>query len=483
MRNDPRLLTALLFLLPAPLLSAAEVTFSGHVAPIIFGQCTVCHRPGQSAPFSLTSYEEVRKRGDFIAEVTGDRYMPPWHADPGGPAFKDSRRLTDQQIDTIAQWVAAGMPEGDPARTPSLPQFRDGWILGEPDMIVEMTETYDVPAEGPDVYRNFVVPLNLTEDKWLKAIDFRPSAPSVVHHSLFFIDDSGEARKRDAESPDPGFRRMPQRLERGNSLGGWALGANPIMLPEGLADKLPKGADFVFSTHFHPSGKPEREKSVAALYFADQPPSQSYARLQMPPLFGALAAIDIPAGEARYAKTDSFEVPVDVHAFAIGAHAHYLGKEMTMTATRPDGARMQLLRISDWDFAWQEQYAYEEFVLLPKGTRIDSEVVWDNSAENPRNPNNPPVRTKWGLESADEMGSVTVAITAVNQDDAGTLEEAIGNHRREFAVRSFLANAGLSEEGRGWMARAKEMFDRNKDGEFDAEERKAIHAFLKTMGL
>lgn len=480
----PRSIIALIPLLVCPpMLSGETITFTEHVAPIIFNNCTTCHRPGQSAPFALTNYEEVRKRGDFIAEVTADRYMPPWHAMPGGPEFKDNRRLSDSQLKTINDWVESGMARGDADKLPKLPEFPDGWILGKPDMIIEMEEAYEVPAEGPDIYRNFVVKLDLPEDKWLKAIDFKPSAPSVVHHSLFFIDETGEARKRDAESSTPGFRRMPQRLERGGFVGGWALGANPLMLPEGMADKLPKGADFVFSTHFHPSGKSEKEKSVAALYFSSEPPEREYSKLQMPPLFGALAAIDIPAGDERYSKSDYYEVPVDVHAFAIGAHAHYLGKEMTMTATLPGGDQLQLLKIDDWDFAWQEQYAFKEFVLLPEGTRIDTEVVWDNSSANPRNPNNPPKRTKWGLESTDEMGSVTIAITAVDNKDSKKLEASIGEHRREFALRSFLTNAGKSKEGRGWMERAQQMFDKDKDGKFDKQEREAIREFLKGMGL
>jgi hypothetical protein len=477
------ILFALVAAAASPVLKAEPVTFTEHVAPIIFNNCTVCHRPGQGAPFSLTNYEEVRKRGKFIVDVTADRYMPPWHAAPGGPAFKDERRLTEAQIEMLSQWVASGMTEGDPLKLPSLPDFPEGWLLGTPDMVIEMTEAYEVPADGPDIYRNFLVTLDLPEDKWLKAIDFKPSAPAVVHHSLFFLDQTGDARKRDAEDDTPGFRRMPQRLERGGHVGTWALGANALMLPDGMADKLPRNADFVFSTHFHPSGKPEKEKSVAALYFSDEPPTRRHSIVQLPPLFGALAAIDIPAGEKHYSKTDYFDVPVDVHAFAIRAHAHYLGKEMTMKATLPGGESLQLLRVDEWDFAWQEQYAYKEFVLLPKGTRIDSEVVWDNSAENPRNPANPPKRTKWGLESTDEMGSINIALSAVDQADSEALEAAIGEHRRESALRSFLANADQSEEGRGWMQRARTMFDRDKDGKFDPKERKQIREFLKGMGL
>ena len=460
-----------------------KVTFTEHVAPIVFNNCTVCHRAGEAAPFSLASYEEVKKRGPFIVEVTGDRYMPPWHAESGDLKFKAERRLTDAQIDTLEAWVESGMEEGDPEKLPKLPDFPEGWSLGEPDMILTMTEAFEVPAEGSDIYRNFVVPLDIDEDKWVKAIEFRPSAPSVVHHSLFFLDRTGQARARDAESERPGFGRMPRGVERDGYIGGWAVGGRPVPLPEGLAQQLPKGADFIFSTHFHLSGKAESEKSTVGLYFADKPPSKSFAQVQLPPLFGALAAVDIPAGEKAYTRSDYYEFPVDVNAFSVGAHAHYLGKEMELTATLPDGTAKQLLHIKDWDFSWQERYAYEDFVSLPKGTRLDAKVVWDNSTENPDNPSNPPVRVKWGLESTDEMGSITLLITPVDEADKAELDESIRQHQRESAVRSLVANASSSREGRGILAKAREMFDKDKDGKFDAEEREAIKQFLKGVGL
>jgi hypothetical protein len=471
------------FVSAVPVVHSAEITFSEHIAPIVFNNCTSCHRQGQSAPFALTNYEEVRKRGKFIVEVTGDRYMPPWHAEQGGAKLKNERRLSEDQISTLAKWVDGGMKKGDASKLPEFPKFPEGWPLGKPDMVIKMTEPFEVPADGSDIYRNFMVSLDIPEDKWIRAIDFRPSAPSVVHHSLFFLDTTGAARREEAKGGRPGFSRMPRGLERSGGIGGWALGGNAVMLPEGLGQELPKGADFVFSTHFHLSGKAEKEQSSVALYLTDEPPKKKFARLQLPPVFGALSAVEIPAGEKRYSKKDSFEVPVDSHAFAIGAHAHYLGKEMTMTAKLPDGNELQLLKISEWDFAWQEQYAFEKFVLLPKGTRIDGEVVWDNSAENPENPNNPPKKVKWGLESTDEMGSITIALTPVKADDGDALEKAVNEHTREYAVESFLANAGKTGEGRGWMERARVMFDKNKDGKFDPDERKAIKEFLKGMGL
>jgi hypothetical protein len=466
------------------------VTFSEHVAPIIFENCASCHRPGEAAPFPLTNYKEVRKRGRLIAEVTGDRFMPPWHPESTDFKFADERRLSDAQIKTLADWVAEGMPEGDRANLPEMPDFPNGWQLGKPDLIVEMTEAYKVPASGPDIYRNFVIPLNLAEDKWVKAIEFRPGAPSVVHHSLFFYDTTGEAVKLDRSSSEPGFQRMG-RFVRSGSLGAWAVGGTPRPLPRDLAYQLPKGADLVLSTHFHPAGKVEKEKSVVGFYFTDQPPSQGFTGIQLPPHFGARAGINIPAGEKRYVKKDSFILPVDAKAFGVSAHAHYLGKEMKMEAVLAGGARKQLLWIKDYDFDWQEPYNFAEFVHLPKGTRIESEVVWDNSADNPNNPNNPPKRVRWGRESEDEMGSITLLVVAAEPQQLGVLKREYTQHSRgEIARRA-------SDAGEQWrdakaerfadipkaiIARHKARYDKDGDGELGQDERAAaLEAWQKFL--
>ena len=285
--------------------------------------------------------------------------------------------------------------EGDPAKLPALPKFTAGWQLDEPDLIVKMTEPFPVPAEGRDIYRSFVVPLNLPKDKWLKAIEFRPGTRSVVHHCLFSYDTTGEARRLDRADRQPGFRRMRRQGRGVGSLGGWAVGGQPRELPDDLAWHLPKAADLVLSMHYHPSGKPERDQSSIGLYFTDQPPRTAFAGVQLPPAFGALSGVDIPAGNKAYKVTDSFTLPIAVEAFAISAHAHYLGKHLQMTATLPTGKQLNLLDIPDWDFSWQEQYQFRDFIKLPKGTRLDSMVVWDNSAANPNNPTVPPVRVRW----------------------------------------------------------------------------------------
>jgi hypothetical protein len=451
-------LMAVLASRPAVSTAQTPVTFSEHVAPIVFANCTSCHRPGEAAPFSLMSYRDARPLAKAIASATASKVMPPWKAGPSDFAFENARRLTDEQIAIIQRWVADGAPEGDPAKTPALPRFTEGWQLGTPDLAVTMSEAFEVPAKGPDVYRNFVVPLNLDRDTWVRAIDFRPSARSVVHHSLFFLDATGAAREQDALDAVPGFpggmgggrvvgqgrglaailgngdaRAQTDGVARAAGLGGWALGGRALELPSGLAFFVPKGSDLILSTHFHPSGKVEREKSNVGLYFASGPPAQAFGTIQLPPVFGVFEGVDIPAGQERYTISDSFVIPIDVRAFAVGAHAHYLAKEFTMKATLPDGAVKTLLSIGDWDFSWQERYRFKEFVALPKGTRLDVTVSYDNSAANKRNPSRPPVRVYWGEESTDEMGSIGLQVVAATRGELPQLQQAIAAHIRDRA--------------------------------------------------
>jgi hypothetical protein len=437
---------------------AAPVTFSEHVAPIVFANCTTCHRPGEAAPFQLLSYRDARPLAKAIAAATAARVMPPWKPAATDYPFHDARGLSPQQIELLQRWAADGAPEGDPAKLPPPPKFTDGWQLGPPDLIVTMTEAYEVPERGPDVYRNFVLPLNLDRDVWVRAIDFRPSARAVVHHSLFFLDATGASREQDAEDPAPGFPggmggvriRGTGLAGRGGvasggqgagSLGGWALGGRAMELPDGLAIPVAKGSDLILSTHFHPSGSKQTEKSTVGLYFASRPPTQAFAAIQLPPVFGVLEGLDIPAGQERYAVKDSFTLPVDVRAFSVGAHAHYLGKEMKLTATFPDGAVRTLFWIKDWDFSWQERYRFKDFVALPKGTRLDVEIAWDNSAANKRNPSRPPARVTWGEESNDEMGSVGLQLVAARPGDLPELQRAYG----EFVRSAALSRPGLRQ--------------------------------------
>jgi len=428
------------------------VTFAADVAPIVYRNCVVCHRPGQTAPFALLTYEDVKKRGRLIADVTARRNMPPWHATaaPGFPEFRDERRLTDAEIETIGAWVAAGMPPGDLARAPTPSVFPDTWVLGAPSVELTAPREIEVPADGPDLYRNVVIPLDLPDDRWITAIDFQPSSPRVVHHALFFLTPADESSAIGSEDAIPGLGTGLFGILRGRGLrsggaargrargrlgepgaggiGGWVPGMTPRFFPPGIAQPLPAHTNIVVQLHLHPSGRPERERSRLALYFASQPPERSLMSIQVPPQFGFAMGIDIPAGERRYVVKDSLVLPVDVEAFGARGHAHYLAREMKMTAALPDGTTTGLLWIADWDFGWQDSYFYKAPFVLPAGTRLEVEIVYDNSSENPRNPNVPPQRVRWGLGSYDEMGSMTLLVAPSSPADRGALRQAQSQH-------------------------------------------------------
>ena len=430
-------------------------TFADDVAPIVYTNCVVCHRPDQAAPFSLMSYDDVKRRGELIARVTARRYMPPWHATASQDfvAFRDERRLSDTEISTLKAWVDAGMPAGDLTRAPMPPAFPDGWALGRPDVELGLPSAIEIPADGPDLYRNVVLPLDLPEDKWITAIDFQPSARKAVHHALFFLSPAAESTSIRGDDVLPGlgagvfggFRRG--RGGRGGAggfgrggggIGGWVPGMTPRFFPDGIGQPLRAHANVVVQLHLHPSGKAERERGRLALYFAKKQPDKSLVPVQVPPMFGFAMGIDIPAEEQRFTIRDSFVLPAEVEAFGARGHAHYLAKEMKMTATLPDGSRRGLLWIGDWDFGWQDSYFYKSPLILPKGSRLDVEITYDNSAGNVRNPSAPPKRVTWGLGSLDEMGSMSLLVAAASAADEETLRQAQAQHFREQLAAMFL---------------------------------------------
>ena len=468
-----------------------EVDWARDVAPIVHRHCAECHRPDQAAPFSLLTYSDVRKRARTIERVIASGYMPPWHPVAGHGDLRGERGLSAAEKETLARWMETGMPAGDPQAAPDPPSFASGWSLGEPDLVARMDRAFPVPEAGPDVYRNFCLPLGLEEDVWVRAIEVRPSARAVVHHVLFFYDDSGEARRRDAEEELTGFSGM--RIGRSRSLGGWAVGGAAYELPGGLAMRVPAGADLVLQTHFHPSGKPEEETTAVGIWFADAPPPKEIVGVQLPPEYAAYAGLDVPAGDADWRLTDSMVLPVDTELVTVGAHAHYIGREMRAWATLPDGGERRLFYIDDWDFNWQGRYVYADPVVLPAGTTLHVELVYDNSDGNPRNPFHPPQRITWGLESTDEMGAITWVATAADAADTEELRSAVrakfGKAREErvrIDVDWHARVMRLDADGDGALA-ADEIpathrrnllrMDTNGDGELDASEL----AVLKTL--
>jgi mono/diheme cytochrome c family protein len=479
---------------PAPAAAAAGPNYHEHVAPILLTHCASCHRPGEVAPFPLLSYADARKRGRNLLQVVEDRYMPPWHPAPGYGSFRNELRLAEAQIATLRDWVKAGMPEGPSDKAPKPPSFPAGWQLGEPDLVLRTSGAYEVAAGGRDVYRNFAIPVGLADDKWITAIEVRPGSRAVLHHVLVFLDEQGEGQRLDGKDGKPGFGGM--RLQNAPLIATWAVGGMPEHLPEGLAIKLPKGSDLVLQSHLHPSGKKEKEQTTIGLHFADKPPTRTLVSIQLPPLFGATAGLDIPAGEKDYRLQDRFELPCDVDAVQIGGHAHQLCTSVKMFAETKDGKEVPLLHIPAWDFDWQNTYTFRDLVRIPKGATLRAELRYDNSAANPNNPNKPPKRVRWGRETNDEMGSVTLLVVPADEKDVGALLAAVGGKnaeraiaRAEKVVDEQFDNFDKNRDGKlakDELPRQMRMFfdglDKDGDGGLTRDEAKGITELLKEFG-
>jgi hypothetical protein len=395
--------------------AAESPTFHRDIVPILQKHCQDCHRPGQVAPFPLITFEQTRKRASDIVQVTEEHIMPPWPASTsvGGP-FRGARLLSEHERTALSAWAAAGTPAGDPTDAPPPKSWTSDWSLGKPDLVLKMTEAYTVGASGRDEYRVFVIPSGLVEGKWISAVDFKPGNPRVVHHVLSAFDLTGQARGLDEADAGPGYKtfvgygRLPSGLPLlpSGSLGGWAPGKMPNMLPEGVGRYLPADADVLLQVHYHKSGKPETDASAIALYFAKGPIDKALrAGLVMPARAGLWPrpALRIPAGEPHYEVKGSWTAPYDAHVRSVVPHMHWLGKDFLLEAIRPDGARVCLIKIDRWDFNWQGTYEFETPVPLPAGTRIEMLAHFDNSKDNPRNPSNPPVEVHWGESTTDEM--------------------------------------------------------------------------------
>lgn len=391
----------------APSPESASPTFARDIAPILHGQCAICHHPGELAPFPLLSYDDARKRARQIVQVTSSGFMPPWKPVPGFGTFVDERRLSQDQIESLRRWADAGAPMGDSTLVPEPPKFPDGWQLGEPDLILRMSDAYTLPAEGVDVFRNFVLHGGTDETRYVSAFEFRPGNPRVVHHAVIMIDQSGTARRRDALDAEPGFDGMSfgEAREPDGHFLGWTPGKAPAQSRQDLAWTLRPGADLVVLLHMLPTGKAEPIQASLGLYFTDGPPARVAATIRL-----GRKDIDIPAGVDDYVLEDRYVLPVDVELLRIYPHMHYLGKSVQVYATTPDSNRKWLIRIDDWDFNWQDDYSYADPPQLPAGTEITMRYVFDNSSDNVFNPNMPPKRVTYGLGSSDEMGDLILQV-------------------------------------------------------------------------
>ncbi len=392
---------------PAPSRRTGEnkaVTFNKDIAPIIFRECTYCHRPGQSAPFSLMTYGDVCKRAKQVAEVTASRFMPPWLAETGHVAFSNERSLTSHEITRIQKWADQGAVEGEAKDLPTAPKYIEGWQLGQPDLVVRMPQTYALGADGKDVYRNFVFAIPVPERKYVRALEFHPGNPKAVHHAFVYVDTTRQSRRQAEKENPPGFDGMvmPQSAQMpGGQLLGWQPGHVPDPGLPGLAWVLEPNTDAVLQLHMHPSGKLETVQPALGLYFTEQAPTNMPFRINLTRL-----DLDIPAGSTNYAVEQSYTLPIDVNLLRMSAHTHYLGHELRGTAIFPDGARKSLLLIRDWDFNWQTDFVCARPLFLPKGTKLAMNFRFDNSTNNVQNPHQPPQRVTYGVNTTDEMAEL-----------------------------------------------------------------------------
>lgn len=423
----------------------ALLTFNKDIAPIIFQSCAECHHPGGPAPFSLLSYQDVKKRAKQIALVTKSRYMPPWPPEPGYGEFVGERRLNDEQIRSIEHWVAQGAAEGDGSTIPLAPKFSEGWQLGQPDLIIKATQAYTLAAGGSDVFRNFVIPVAVSSARYVKAVEILPGNKKIVHHANIMIDRTGWARRRDNQDPDVGFGGMDIAMESENFEPDshflfWKPGTPPHTEPEDMAWRIDKATDLVLNMHLQPSGKSEEIQPSIGLYFSDKPPTRFPMLLQLE----RDGALDIPAGKKDFVVTDEFQLPVDVDVLAVYPHAHYLGKDLQGIATLPDGTKKWLIWIKDWDINWQAVYRYAKPVFLPKGTILSMRYSYDNSTENVRNPNHPPKRVLAGNRSSDEMSHLWIQVLPRAREDVRIiLQEALMRQRLKKYPADFSAHFNL----------------------------------------
>jgi peroxiredoxin len=368
-----------------PPVAHPTVTYTKDVAPILNTHCVVCHRPKQIAPFALTSFQEAAGWAEMIAEVTQSGRMPPWHADPRYGHFANDARLSDSQKQILADWAASGAPEGNPNDLPPSPEFIEGWMIPEPDQIFSMSEQpFPVPATGVVELQQFLVDPDWKADQWIAAIEPRPGNPAVVHHILIFI-----------LPPEGGTIEL-----RSDDFyaGAYAAGMRPVPFPRGYALLAKAGSKIFFNVHYTPNGSPQEDRSYVGIKFAD-PKSVTH---EVSVSSAMNLDFSIPSGAANYEVRSSYTFKRDSLLLTLIPHMHLRGKDFLYEAAYPDGNREVLLSVPHYDFGWQTNYRLTEPKRMPKGTVLNCIAHFDNSPENPNNPD-PNATVRFGWQSFEEM--------------------------------------------------------------------------------
>jgi Copper type II ascorbate-dependent monooxygenase, C-terminal domain len=390
--------------------NSTGVTFNKEVLPILEKRCQDCHRPGEVAPMALLTYQDARPWAKSIRQAVLTKKMPPWFADPHYGKFSNDRSLSQGEIDTIVAWVDGGAKEGNPKDAPAPRTFVQGWNIGTPDMVLEMPNAFDVPATGKVDYMYVILPTNLKEDCWIQASEGRPGNRAVMHHVIVSIREPGSTWMADEK---PGVVFLPPRLNRGgeiaSGLGGYVPGQ--VVLPaEGdgprRATLLKAGSDIVFQLHYTPNGTATTDKTKIGIIFAKDAPARR--------LIGGNSAsmrLAIPPGDPNFQVEASSTLQYDCDLVSMMPHAHLRGKSFEYRIVRPDGTSETVLSVPKYDFNWQLTYYLENPMHLTKGTKVEVVAHYDNSPNNPYNPD-PTKEVHWGEQTWDEMmmGYFSVAV-------------------------------------------------------------------------
>ncbi len=389
---------------PAQTTPALPPTFAKDVAPILQRNCQACHRPGEGGPFSLLSYDEVRPMAPSIKRVVQQKTMPPWFADPQYGHFANERALSAKEISTMVAWVNAGAPEGNPKDLPPPVNFVEGWGIPKPDVIFQLPRPFQIPASGVVEYQYMIVPTGFTEDKWVQMAEARPTNRPMVHHIIAYVREPGSSYFKD-QKPGVFFEAPPAKTDENTDtsalpsdfLVGYAPGQPAEILPPGQAKLIKAGSDIVLEVHYMPMGTATTDQARVGLVFAKEPPRERVLTLS-----AVNGTFKIPPGDPNYRVDASFEVATELKLAGLHPHMHTRGKDFEYRIVFPNGETQTILRVPHYNWRWQLWYNLAEPMVLPKGTKIECTAHFDNSADNPENPD--PTKTViWGQQSWDEM--------------------------------------------------------------------------------
>lgn len=375
----------------------APISYSRDVAPIIQHNCQGCHRAGEAAPMPLTSYKEVRPFAAAIKEAVALKKMPPWFADPHYGKFANDRSLPQHDIDTLVAWVKAGAPEGDPKEMPAAPEYLDGWNIPKPDLVLQMPAAYSVPATGTIDYQYVLIPGKFEKDTWVQMAEVRPGNRAVLHHVIAYVRPPDSKWLPGIKAGVPFVPDEEGAKGHREFLVGYAPGMPPAILADGRAKLIPAGSDIIFEMHYTTNGKAGTDQTKIGLSF---PKSEVKERVMT--IEAANYDFEIPAGAGNYRVDSDFEFGTDARIVSLMPHMHLRGKDFNFEAAYPTGEKQMLLNVPNYSFSWQLVYYPTTDLAMPKGTKIRCVAHFDNSANNPFNPD-PTKVIKFGEQSWDEM--------------------------------------------------------------------------------